>query len=646
MLQFFRSFFKSRIGAVVAIGILVLIALAFTSGDVANTGTFGGVAGGNRVASVGDQKIDTSTLSQAVTSALDRVQDDNPTMSMKAFLAEGGLEDVLDELVSRTAIAVFGAQNGIFASDRLVDSEIANMAAFQGPDGQFSQDAFRQLIQQRGISEQMVREDLRQGLIARQVMMPASFGAVMPRELATRYAALLQERREGSIAAIPSLAYAPEEEPTDQQLAAYYRENQQSFIRPERRVLRYASFDASVLKNVPAPTASEIAFRYNANKQRYAAVEKRRISQLIVPTEAAANSVIAEVGGGTSLEDAAKAKGLAVASLESFDKQGLAQQTSQAVANVVFAAQQRAIAGPARSGLGWHIVRVEEIDRQPARSLDDVREEIAAEIAAEKTRVAIGETLERVEDEFDSGAGLTEVAKSLGLEVTTTKPVTADGRIYLTADSVPEEIRPVLETAFAMDLERAQLTSLGRGERYIMFDVTDIAASAPAPLKEIRDNVVANYMLDKGFEAAKAAAQKVQAQVRKGSSLAEALTSLDKRVPPPQPVSMARPQLAQIQQQGQQIPPPIALMFSMAEGTTKVQPSPNKQAWFVVTLKDIVPGEVTADDPMLRSAQRELGSILGSEYSQALQRAIRAEVGVSRNEAGIRAVREQLDGGS
>src|SRR5689334_1635799 len=63
MLQFFRNFFKSKFGVLVTIAFLILIAIAFGVGDVASNRTFGGVAGGDRVAVVGDRKISTSDLS-------------------------------------------------------------------------------------------------------------------------------------------------------------------------------------------------------------------------------------------------------------------------------------------------------------------------------------------------------------------------------------------------------------------------------------------------------------------------------------------------------------------------------------------------------------------------------------------------------
>ena len=647
MLQFFRNFFSSKIGAALALGLLILIALAFASGDVANTGTFGGVAGGNRVATVGDERIDTSTLSQAATNALDRMKEDNPTASMQAFLAQGGLDEVLDSLIDRLAVAVFGKQNGVVAGDRLVDSEIARMPAFKGPDGKFSEDLFRQMMQQRGISEQMIRDDLSQGLIARQVMLPASVGASMSTSLAKRYAALLRETRTGEITVVPSTLFASKEDPGEKQIAEYYRASRDDFIRPERRVIRYAIFSADELKDLAAPTDAEIAYRFKSDSQKYAASERRRITQTIVPTEAAAKAIVDELATGKSLEAAAKAKGLSANSLELFSKDELGRQFSRPVADAVFAAPARSIAAPARSTLGWHVIRVDEVDKKPARTLEQVRNEIAATISAEKRQIALSETLEKVEDRFDEGANLSDVAASLGLKIAETKPLTADGKVYATRnEAAPKVLEPVLDTAFAMSQEEPQLAEVERGKTFVLYDVTDITESAAAPLEEVRDEVKAAYVRKRASDEAKRVARQIQALVAKGKSLQEAARSVEKRLPPVQRISMTRPELAAMQSRQGQVPPPIALMFNMAAGTVKAQPVPGGLGWFLVSLKEIRPGEIADDDQIIQRAKAELSVATGQEYSDALGRAIRTQVGVKRNQDGIRAVRKQLGGGS
>ena len=122
MLQGFRKVFKSKIGLGITLAFLVLIAFAFASSDVANTGMFGGVSGGDRVAVVGDERIDAAELSLNATNALDQVRQSDPTITMQAFIAQGGLEDVLQQLLQRTALAEFARRHGLRAGDRLVDS--------------------------------------------------------------------------------------------------------------------------------------------------------------------------------------------------------------------------------------------------------------------------------------------------------------------------------------------------------------------------------------------------------------------------------------------------------------------------------------------------------------------------------------------
>lgn len=645
MIQLLRRLMGSKVGIGLALAFLVVIALAFAAGDVANVQSGGSSSGGDQVASIGKERVFASQLSQAATNALENLKRENPRITMRAFVAEGGLEKVLDQLLDRIALAAFGRQHGVVASDRLIDSEIAKVPNFKGPDGQFSDAAFRQMLQQQGITEKALRDDLAQGLIARQLMAPGEFGSVIPRALAMQYAALLRETRSGSIALLPSAAFAPAAVPSQADLQAFYTRSRDRFILPERRVLRYATFGDAALKQVPAPTEAEITARFNANKAQYGAQENRRITQLIVPTEAAAKAIVAEVASGKRLEAVASAKGLAAASLGAVSKDALARQSAPAVADASFSAASGALAAPARSPLGWHVMRVDGIDRRSERSLDQARGDLTAELAVEKRRAALNDMSARLEEEFESGGNLADAAKELGLTLQQTPPLTADGKVY--GDPVktaPAELARLIQTAFAMEREgQPQLAEVEAGKTFVIFDVNSIAASAPAPLAEIRDDVATMLLLERGAASAKAAAETVLAQAKRGTDLAAGLASLGKPLPPVQRVDMGREQLNAAQQQ---VPPPLALLFSMARGTTKLLPAPDNRGWFIVSLKAINPGKVVENDPVIAAAQSELGQLAGREYSEQLARAIRTELGVKRQDAAVRALRSQLAGGN
>lgn len=642
MLKSFRTFMNSRFGVIFALVFLAVIALSFASADVAGNGSFGGVAGGDRVATVGDEKIGTADLSRAVSAALDARKQQQPTLTMPAFLSAGGLEGTLDLLIDRYAVSGYAQEHGLRAGNRLVDSEIASHPAFRGPSGKFDEQIFRQLVQQQGLSEAMVREDIAQGLMARQTLIPVSLGAVVPQELLRHYAALLRESRQGTIALLPSAAFLPTARPSDAQLEAYYKANRESYIRPERRVIRYFTFGADALNQIPAPTEAEIAARYKRDAARFAASETRSFIQLVAPTEEAAKAISAEVQAGKPLQAVAAARGLATAPIAATTRPALSASASAAVADAGFAATSGQVSRPARSSLGWHLLQVVSIDRKPPKSLAEAKAEIVPVLTAEKRRAAIADLSTRIEEQINDGSSLGDLAKELRATVVSTNPLTADGRVYMNQnETAPPVLARALSTAFAMEEGEPQLAEVVPEQTFLVFDVEDITPSAPAPLKEIREQVTAHYLMAEGSKTAKAAADRVMQRIRKGATLASALAAESRPLPAPEAVNLTRDELARM---GERVPPALALFFSMAKGTAKRLEGPNDAGWFVVQLDSIRPGQVVAGDPVLAQARVELGALAGQEYEQQFRAAIRSELGVERNANAIKAVRRQLAG--
>ena len=645
MLELFRKFFSSTLGIGLTLGLVGLIALAFAAADISSSNSFGGVGGGDHVATVGGEKVSTADYTKSLTSGLEQAKQQSPTLTMRGFVAGGGATQVLDSMLDRTAIAVFGRSHGIIAGKRLVDSELTKIPGLQGLDGKFSEATYHQLLAQRQLTDAQVRGDIAQGLIARQVIIPAQFGGMLPGNLVMRYASLLKEHRVGSIGALPAALFVPKTPPTDAELTAWYAAHRDQFIRPEHRILRWATFGEAALKTPPVPTEAEIAARYEANKAQYAASETRQLTQLVVPTEAAAQAILAETAKGTSLDAAARAKGLATAAIGPITRTAYADQSSTTAADAVFAAPRGKLVGPVKGLLGWQLVRVDAVEVHAARSLEQAHAELAAQISTEKRKAALADLAAKIEDQFDKGGALADTAKELGLTLQQSPWLTADGHVYGTAgQTAPPELARVLQAAFAMERENApQLTEIEAGKTFMVFDASRIEAAATAPLAEIKGDVTTALQLEKGAAAARAAGLRVLAETKHGKDLAEALASLGVNLPPPNPISMGREQLATMN--GGQVPPPLGLLFSMAQGTTKLLPAPRNAGWLVVQLKQITPGEVAAADPILAETGRELGQLAGNELVDSLRLAIRAEVGIKRNETAIKSVVSQASGG-
>lgn len=641
MLGFFRNIFKSKLGLLVTFALLALIALAFATADVANVGTFGGVGGGDRVAVVGDTKIASSELTRAAGQALDRARQQEPTLSMPAFIARGGLDQVLEDIVNRAAIAEYAREHGFRAGDNLINSEIQTIGAFRGPDGNFSADVYAAAIASQGLSDRMVRDDLGNGLLAQLMLQPASIGVRYPGAAASRYAMLFKERRVGGVGFLPSAAYAPAGPPDAAALQRFYTREQSRFIRPERRQIRYALFGPDAVSDKIQPSPAQIAARYQRDATQYGARETRAFTQLIAPTEAAARAIAQRVAAGATLSAAAAGTGLQPAQVAATDRAAFAAQSSPAVAAAYFAAAEGRITSPARGALGWYVARVDSVTRTAGQSLAQATPAITAALLSENRAKALADLSAGVEQQLAEGATLPEVAQTLRVMPQTTGQLVATGQGYEGAPPAPEMLLPALATAFQMDEATPQVTQVPGSDQFLVFEVTGITPSAPAPLAEIQNDVAAAWRLSQGAIGARAAADRVLARLKAGMPLAAALAGENRGLPAPDAINLSREELAA---RRERVAPPLALFFSMAQGTAKPLEAPRDSGWFVVDLDRIELGTLAASNPLVQQARTELATAFSAELTQQAVAAMRREVGVEINRASVAAVRKQLLG--
>ncbi|CAO1652295.1 SurA N-terminal domain-containing protein [Parasphingorhabdus sp. NYA22] len=647
MISFFRRIFSSKLGLFLTFCFVGLIAIAFATADVSSSGTFGGVTGSGTAAKVGDSKLSSAELGQSVNNAFRNEQRQNTGLDLKTFINGGGFDDVLDRLINSFAIADFGAKYGMAAGKRLVDGEIASIPTFQGADGQFSEENFRRALQQQGINETQLRDDFTRNLMADQLLTTAGFGAAVPQKLVIPYASLLLESREGQIATIPSVAFIENSKPAKAAVEAFYAKNASRYTIPERRTIRYALFERSRFNDKIKPSEKEIAGYYKLNNSRYSASETRKLNQVILPTEAAAKALADKIKAGTSLEQAAQSVGLSASAVGPVNKTDYANNASQAVANAAFGVRSGAIAGPAQSALGWHIVKVQDITQIPARSLEQVRSEIVTELTREKIEEAMAELTVRLEDEFADGATLGDIAKAEELKIESTPPLLANGQNPNDQNYRPiPEMQRILPIAFAVDEDSdPQIVEIVPGEKYAAIDVSEITESAPPPLAQIEQLVTRDYMLDQGSKKAKAVADKIAKAVSSGTSLSKAVADAGVKLPNVQKISSTRAELARQSQQGQ-VPAPLSLMFSMAQGTAKSLAAPRDQGWFVVVLDKLNRGDASKREDLLNATKTQFKQVFGNEYTAQFINAMKADIGVERNEDTLTALKNQLLGGN
>lgn len=642
MLSVFRSFIRSKFGAVFAILFLAVIAGAFIMGDV-TSGKFGSgsILGGGTAAKAKGQTLSEAEYQDRVQRVFENARRSNPGLQMADFLAQGGASQVYDQLVASLTLRAFADDQGVHISKRLVDAQIAQIPAFQDAAGNFSQENFRQLLIRERLTEQALRDDLSREILQRQLLAPIGLGVKLSDSQVLPYASLLLEARQGTVAAIPAIAFLDDKAPTDAQLADYYRKNSARFTIPEQRRIRYAVVDATRFAQAAQPADAEIAAYYNQNKAAYAARQSRSVEQLVLPPQAGAKAIADQVKAGKSLADAAKGAGLAASALTDQSREALAASTGKAAADAAWAAKQGELVGPVRGSLGWLLLRVTAVKDTPARPLAAVREEIVTTLRAQKEKQLLTDFTGKIEDAIANGDSFEQAVKDNGLTLETTPPLLATGKqVKDQAYVAPADIQPLLAPVFAMSADDdAQLIPVTPDKRYALAAPGEIIAAAPPPLAEVKQLVLAQYKLNAGNAKAKALAEQIRAKVAKGMKLADAIAQAGVKLPAPQVLGGRRADIMR----GQQRPPAeVAILFSMAANTVKTLPIGQDRGYFVVQLNAIQRGDAKGQPELVNQVRSQLGDVVGQEYGQQFERAVEKELNVTRNAKAVAQVRKAL----
>ena len=645
MLSFFRRGIVAKLMlGVLAIGIFAIVITGFGTGG-SGIGDFSG-GGGDAVAVVEGEKITSSDLTDQANRQLARLREQQPELDMAAFLRQGSLETIADQLIDLAATTAFGRDMGLAATREMVDREIAGIQGFQNMAGQFDEAAFRAALAREKITEQQLREEITARMIQRQLMLPAAGSAYVPRGLATQYAALLLESRSGFVGAVPTTAMGPGSEPSDPEVAKFYQQNIARYTIPERRTIRYALFGRETLGAAGKPTDAEIQAEYQRNAATYAARQTRILSQVVLGDEAAARAFAQKVNAGTAFAAAAQQADFAAAdiALGEQTKEAYARLATPALADAVFGAAKGGVVGPLRSPLGWHVVRVDDIKTVAARPLEAVRGEIAAGLEQQKGAAALADLAGRIENAVADGATFQEVAQREKLAIRDTAPVTAAGAAPGTPNwQAPPELAPLLTSAFELEANAEPVVEpIAPNERYAVMIVTNVIPPAAPPLAQIRDRVKAELIVRRASDRARAVATSIQSKINAGMAPAQAFAEARVKLPAVQPVTAIRRDIAR---QGGQVPPPLAMLFSLPRGKARLLPAPNGAGWFIVYLDKIVPGDAAKEPALIDAVRGQFNEVIGNEYMEQFTRAIRSRADVKRNEDAFRALKRQLGGG-
>lgn len=645
MLRFFRRVSKSKFGTGVLALVLIAILAGFAVADLSNfgSGNIGFGMGSSTLAKVGNQEITEQEMSAAMQRRLQQVRQERPEADYATVI--GDFDTILQELIDEKTLIAFAQKFDFPLSKRLIDAEIAQIPQTKGLNGQFSEQAYQAFLAQQRLTDAQVREVLAGGLLQRFLLTPVAANARVSVGMATPYASMLLEAREGEAAVVPVAAFRGGLSPTDAELQQFYATNRNRYVVPEQRTLRIARVGAEQVANVTA-SDQEIAAYYNAHKAEYAAKDRRNISQAVVQDQASANAIAARAKAGSSIAAASAPAGAnaAVTTLTDQSREAYSSVAGDKAAAAVFAAPAGAVVGPVQTDFGWAVVKVESVKAQGGKSLEQVRSEIAAKVSADKRKAAIEDLVDKLQNAVDDGANFAEAAAQAKLPVTTTPLLTAAGTSRTQPGfKLPQELAPALKTAFEIAAnDPPEIITLPNDAGYAMVSPGEVVPAAPAPFASVRAQIASDWINSKATDRARAVAVQVARKVAGGTALAEAMKDAGTPLPPPQPVAARRIQIANAQGQ---IPPAMKMLFTLGEGKSRMIADPEGRGFIIVKVKKITPGNALLQPALIGQMQSELQQGVSEDYARQLLAAMRKQLGAERNESAIAAAKKRIVSG-
>jgi peptidyl-prolyl cis-trans isomerase D len=499
---------KMKASNIVVWIILVLVMIGLGGFGVTNFG--GGVTSIGRV---GDREIEMTDYARALRQEMDALsaQFGQPITFAQAQ-AFGIDQQVLRNVVTRTALDNEADRIGISVGDATVAAEITAMRAFQGTAGLFDRETYRFTLERNNLTEAQFEAGIRSD-VARSILQGAIVGGfTAPPIVVDRLSAWAGERRGFSLLPLTEADLpAPIAAPTDADLQAFYDANIDRFTRAEAKRITYVALLPETL--APRMEVDEQALRdlYDQRIDEFMIPEKRLVERLVYPTEAEAQAARARLDAGeVTFDQLVAERGL---TLDDIDLGDVAPRDLGAAAEAVFALTEPGVAGPTMSDLGPALFRMNAILAAQETTFEEAQETLGAELRTDAARRAIGARIDEIDDLLASGAELEEVAQDAGMELATLD--------YIPSDA-PEGI-----AAYPAFREAADALTEGDFPEVIQLDdggivalrLDEIVPPTPIPLADLRDDVAVAWQGEAVATALATRAEAIRAEVEAGAAL-------------------------------------------------------------------------------------------------------------------------------
>jgi len=433
-------------------------------------------------------------------------------------------DQVLEAMIRNALLTQRTYDLGYRVSHEQLRAAVQGEPAFQ-VDGQYSPEAAKAALAQAGITLDAYEQQLRTEVQRTQLeggIQASDF--LTARELA-RLTDLEDQEREVRYLVLPADRYKGAVKIDDAAVQAHYKANLAQFMTPESAHLQYAELRLDALAAQQSVSDADLHAAYEKDKGRLEVPEKRHARHILITAKddaaalAKAQQVLALAKSGKDFGELAKQYSQDPGSAENGGDLGWTDRSSfvKPFADALFGMQVGEIKGPVKTQFGYHIIRLDEIQPSKAKSFEEARPELEAQVRRNLATDRFGEIQEQLQSKLaDPGVELGALAQQYGLQPGDV-PQFAKG-----AGAAPLGPAPQLQDLVFGD------PPLGVGklggpvllgdDRLVIVKLLEHRKPEPKPLAEVRDGIVAALTKKQESQATLESAQSARARLAAGTA--------------------------------------------------------------------------------------------------------------------------------
>ncbi len=443
---------------------------------------------------------------------------------MAASMGDDALKQLaLDNAVNQALLRQKIAAEGYRASTTEVQNAITGIEAFQ-KDGRFDKEQYQNFLrlQRRNEAEfeQQVRQDLTQGQFREGV----TATAFVTKADAERYQALRNQKRDIELFTLKAADFEATVQISDEQIAAYYEQNKNTFMTEEKVKLAYLDISQEQLSAAAPATEEALLAYYDEHAERYATPATRNASHILVSVEdpakdaeakARIDALSADIKAGTKTFEEAASK-------ESDDK--IAAENAGLLGDIVvgdwdpdfekavFAQAVNTISDPVKTAAGYEIIRVNSVADAVQKPFTEVKTQVDEDYRRKMAEDLFLDKAEKVQTiAYEKSGDLAPAAEAVGLKVAETDWVTRTKGEGIAAD--PKVLAAAFSDEVLKDGKNSELIQLSETQAVVVRVISQEAA-AQKPLADVKAAIVQTLTQQESRKLAAAKGDELLKQVQ------------------------------------------------------------------------------------------------------------------------------------